>query len=120
MHADDRNPHWLNESQALFSALWDTATEAIAVSDPSGRVVLANPAYYSLYGRTPEEVIGHSFALIFPPEQRDAAENTYSSIFDGDTPVGSVETVVQRADGTLLTVEARWHFLSEGGRRVAM
>jgi PAS domain S-box-containing protein len=104
----------------LFAAVWDSATDAIAVSDPDGRVRLANPAYYSLYGRSAEEVIGHSFALIFSPDQRAWAENLYRETFHSQPATGSVEQVVRRADGAELTVQARYHFLVENGQRTAM
>ncbi|HEX3247106.1 MAG TPA: ATP-binding protein [Chloroflexota bacterium] len=117
---ESNEPPPIPQSYGLLTAIWETATEAIAVSDSDGRVLMANPAYYALYGRSPEEVIGRSFALIFPIEQQRAAEAAYRETFTGDAPEGSVETPVQRADGTQLTVEARWHFLIEDDRRTAM
>ena len=119
MEANDTS-HPDAENQGLFSAIWERSTEAIAVSDPDGRVQLANPAYYALYGRTPEEVIGRSFALIFPPDQRAWAEETYRETFRSDVPSGSAESVVHRADGTERTVDARYYFLTEHGQRTAM
>jgi PAS domain S-box-containing protein len=108
------------EVQRLLAAIWESASEAIAVSDPDGRVLMANPAYYALYGRTPEEVLGQSFAVIFPPDQQEAAETAYRATFEDQAQQGSVEAAVQRADGTPLTVESHWHFISEGNRRIAM
>jgi two-component system, OmpR family, sensor histidine kinase VicK len=104
----------------LLAAIWETATDAIALSDPDGRVRLANPAYYELFGRSPEEVLGHSFALIFPPEQRAWAEETYRATFHDMVPSDRVESRVRRSDGAELTVEADYHFLTENGRRTAM
>jgi PAS domain-containing protein len=48
--------------------LWEHTSEAMVLSDPGGIVLAANPAYYRLYGYGPEEVLGKSFALIFPPD----------------------------------------------------
>jgi PAS domain S-box-containing protein len=81
---------------------------------------MANPAYYELYGYSPEDVIGRSFALIFPPEQRARAAEVYRATFHSSAPSGSVEAIVRRADGAERTVEARYHFLAEDGRRTAM
>lgn len=63
---------------------------------------------------------GGVFARIFPPEQREQAEAAYRSCFRGEAPSDTVETVVRRADGAERTVEARYHFLAQGGRRTAM
>ena len=46
-----------------------------------GIVVAANPGYYRLYGYTPEEVIGHSYAIIFPEEEREVAMRNYKETF---------------------------------------
>jgi PAS domain S-box-containing protein len=65
-------------------------------------------------------VIGQSFALIFPPDQRVWAENEYRATFHSQPPTGQVEQTVHRADGAELIVEARYHFLTEHGQRTAM
>jgi len=46
----------------------------MALSDPAGVVLDANPAYGRLYGYAPEAVIGRSFAVIFPEAMRAWAE----------------------------------------------
>jgi PAS domain S-box-containing protein len=106
--------------QELLSAIWDSATDAIAVSDADGRVLMANPAYCALYGYGLADVIGRSFALIFRSEDRSSAETGYRATFHGPVPSGTVESVVQLADGSERTVEARFHFLTDGGVRTAM
>jgi PAS domain S-box-containing protein len=80
----------------------------------------ANPAYYALYGYTPEEVLGKSFAVIFPEDQRAAAEAQYRDVFQGTVAAPSYTAVVRRRDGSERIVEARTGFLEVGGRRAAM
>src|SRR6476661_8810218 len=63
----------LEESEQHFRAVWETSADAMALSDPEGIVIAANPGYYRLYGYTPEEVIGHSYAVIFPEKEREVA-----------------------------------------------
>jgi PAS domain S-box-containing protein len=105
----------------LLEAIWETSADAIALSDPEGRVTLANPAYFRLFGHAPEAVIGRSFALIFPPDRRAAAEEQYRAAFTAARPLTAFETSVQVADGTERVVEARIDFLTDGdGRRTAM
>ncbi|MDF2759759.1 MAG: hypothetical protein K0S99_2391, partial [Thermomicrobiales bacterium] len=55
----------LRESEERFRAVWEATSEAMALSDPDGTVVAVNPAYCALYGLTPEQVVGQSFAIIF-------------------------------------------------------
>jgi PAS domain S-box-containing protein len=103
-----------------FAAVWEHAADAMAISDPEGIVLLANPAYYRLYGYTPEEVIGRSFAVIFPEPQRAGAEAQYRAVFAAEVLAPAYESVARRADGSERVVEARYTFLEEEGRRVAM
>jgi two-component system sensor histidine kinase VicK len=92
----------------------------MALSDPAGVVIAVNPAYCALYGLNPEQVIGHSFAIIFPEEARAAAANEYRAIFADPDPPPSYESRVQHADGSERFVEARADFLVRDGERVAM
>ena len=104
----------------LVQALWARAVDALALSDGDGIVLAANPAYFQLYGYGADAVVGQSFAVIFPPEQRAWAVAQYQQVFAD--PAGDLryESVIQRADGTERVVEARVSFLSADGQRVAM
>jgi PAS domain S-box-containing protein len=111
---------FLHGSAGAFAAAWEAASDAMALSNPEGLVLLANPAYHRLYGYPPEAVLGCSFAVIFPEEERAAAEAQYRAIFRGPGDPPGFEAAVRRADGTERMVDARYTFLYEGGRRVAM
>ncbi len=106
--------------EAWLRAVWEAATDAIALSDSKGLVLAANPAYYTLYGFTPEEVLGRSFAVIFPEEERATAEAQYHDVFHGPDRQGPFEAIVRRRDGTERIVESRISFVDERGQRVAM
>ncbi len=107
----------LDEALALA---WAAAGDAMAISDPDGVVLLANPAYHALYGYGPDQVIDRSFAVIFPEGERAAAEAAYRAVFHGPAEVTDVEAVVRRVDGGERAVEARYSFLMRGKRRTAM
>ena len=107
-------------SEARFQAVWEAMSEAIAVSDPDGIVLAANPAYLTLYGYDEAEVVGHSFAIIFPAEQRESAAAQYREVFAVPHLPQGYETRIQRKDGTERDVEAHADFVVEDGRRVAM
>lgn len=92
----------------------------MAISDPSGVVLAANPAYYRLYGYGPEEVLGASFALIFPHEQREWAEAQYQEVFRSEHPPPVMRSVVTSRNGQEHVVESRVSFLERDDRRTAM
>ncbi|MGE3270393.1 MAG: PAS domain S-box protein [Chloroflexota bacterium] len=110
----------LRESEERLRAVWESASDAMALSDPHGTVLAANPAYYRLLGYEPEQVIGQNFALIFPEDQRAEAAEQYRAVFAADARVPSFEAVIRRADGSDVPVEARYDFVVQDGRRTGM
>jgi PAS domain S-box-containing protein len=106
--------------QVLLQALWEGAADAMALSDHAGIVQMANPAYYRLYGYNPEEVIGQSFAIIFPQEMQEWAIAQYQAVFHTYTPIPAYETTIRRKDGTERVVEARTMFITRDGVHTAM
>src|SRR5918994_1409072 len=110
----------LRESEERFRAVWEATTEAMALSDPDGTVIAVNPAYCALYGLAPEQVVGQSFAIIFPEEVRAAAVEQYHAVFADPDPPPSYESRVQHGDGGERFVEARADFIVRDGERVAM
>jgi len=110
----------LNEIEGRFKQVWEVTTDAMALSDSQGIVIAANPAYYKLYGYKPEQVIGQSFAIIFPQDIREYAQEQYKKVFQSDVTPTPFEAVIQRADGTERIVESNASFLTSAGQRVAM
>lgn len=110
----------LYESEQQFRAVWENASDAMALSTADGIVFAANPAYFRLYGYAPEAVIGKNYAIIFPEEQRNAAQELYSYIFQSPTISPSFETSICRADGAERFVEANYNFITHNGKRIAM
>jgi PAS domain S-box-containing protein len=110
----------LRESEERFRAVWEATSEAMALSDPDGIVIAVNPSYCVLYGLTPEQVVGQSFAIIFPEATRAEAVEQYRAVFNDPSPAPSYEARVQHADGSERFVESRADFLTRDGERVAM
>src|SRR5437762_2974872 len=108
------------EGHQWLQVLWEQTSDAMALSDEAGIVLAANPAYYRLYGYGPDEVLGKSFALIFPKEQRATAEADYESMFTSVEPVPLVQSSVRTKEGLERVVEVRASFVEEGGHRKAM
>lgn len=106
---------------SLLAAIWESSGQAMAISDPDGIVLAANHTYYELYGFAPDQVLGQSFAIIFPEAQRLWAVETYRQIFDDLAMAGdTTESTVSRKDGSERIVESRYTFITQVGRRVAM
>lgn len=108
------------ESERRFAAVWESAADAMALSISDGTVIAANPAYFQLYGYSPDEVIGKNYSIIFPPEERAGAQELYEYVFQSPTISPSFVTPIRRADGTERIVESRYSFLTRQGKRYAM
>ena len=110
----------LQDSERLFRAVWEHASDAMALSTPDGTVFAANQAYFHLYGYSSEDVIGKNFSIIFPEEHRTSAQEMYGYFFQSPTISPSVEGPIRRADGTERFIESRYTFITDQGQRIAM
>jgi PAS domain S-box-containing protein len=104
--------HALRLSEQRFHPVWEAAADAMALSNAEGIVLAANPAYYQLYGYSPEQVLGQSFALIFPADQRPQVSAQYRALFAKGTDVPVFESRIQTADGSERIVETRATFIT--------
>jgi PAS domain S-box-containing protein len=110
----------LQAEEQRFRMVWESASDAMSLSDREGRVLAANPAYYQLYGFKPEDVLGQPFSIIFSKEQQAWAQALYQATFESEKRDASIESTVVRADGTIRIVETSYDFLVQHGRRIAM
>jgi PAS domain S-box-containing protein len=100
--------------------MWQNAVDAMIVLDRDGTVVDANPAYFTLHGHAPDEILGRPFTVIVPPSERDAAFERFTALFhDGDV-LPSYQFEIVHADGTPRIVEGQVSFIAEEGRRTLM
>ena len=110
----------LQAEEQRFRMVWESASDAMVLSDAQGRVLAANPAYFQLYGYRPEDVIGQPFSIIFSKEQQAWTQAEYASVFASERRDAPIESTVVRADGSVRIVETPYDFLLQQGRRVAM
>lgn len=108
------------ESDERFKRVFEAAYDAMALSDPDGIVLHANPAYFELYGFSAEEVIGQKFCIIFPESQHHDAMAQYRRAFTGEQDSMIYESQIIRKDGTIRSVEARIGFVMRNGERAEM
>ncbi len=110
----------IKAGQDRTNAIWASITDAVAVSDPNGIVVAANPAYFRLYGFAEKEVIGRDFSIIFPAEQRAQAQRNYLDFFQTPKINSTVERTVRTVRGEEILVEVNYDFIEEDGKRTGM
>jgi len=69
----------------------------LLLEGPNGTILAVNPAYLGLFGYPSEQVVGQSFVLIFPPDQRAAAQETYQTVFQAAELTPRFEAVVDES-----------------------
>ncbi len=93
------------EPSMLLDELIRSAPVGVAIIDPQGIFENVNANYCNIYGFEREELIGSSFSLLFPPEDRQRVlELNRKYVNDGGELKGS--WVVVRKDGTRLAVSS--------------
>jgi PAS domain S-box-containing protein/putative nucleotidyltransferase with HDIG domain len=89
----------LHKEKVYFEQLFETAQEAIVMSDNSGRVLLVNKEFLNLFNYAEEEVIGKFVdQLIVPDDLREEAISITKRVGKGER-IG-LESIRQRKDGT--------------------
>jgi PAS domain S-box-containing protein/putative nucleotidyltransferase with HDIG domain len=111
----------LSESEERLRQVWESTSDAMAISTMDGIILSVNPAATRLYGYTAEKIIGQSFTIALPEEAREQALEGYKALFLSDFTPPTFETVVQRADGAERITESSLTFLTDAnGERIAM
>ena len=106
------------EIDRKLGALVRSTDDAIIALDTNGTITSWNPAAEKLFGYTPEEALGGSFAVLFPtPEDgRSPEEFARDLTKEGVEPY---ETHCVRKDGSLVNVALTLSTIKEGdGRNV--
>ena len=70
----------LREQRGLLSAMVDAVPEAMILADTNRRVVLVNPAVETLFGYTPEQILGRQTAILY--SSLDSYERVGKENFD--------------------------------------
>jgi len=88
---------------SLLGEIIGHAPIGVAVVDFDGRYRSANPAYCKMYGYTESELLGRSFTMVLPPEERENIMARHQAFLtEGGTLSG--EFKVLRHDGVALHV----------------
>ncbi|MEW5980060.1 MAG: PAS domain S-box protein [Acidobacteriota bacterium] len=98
-------------SEAQFRAVFDHASDALAIFNASGRYLEVNPAACGLLGLSAEEIVGKSLPDFVDPSQKDAALLLWQALRVTGEQRGQLRLV--RSDGSFREVEysAKGHYL---------
>jgi PAS domain S-box-containing protein len=98
----------IQESEAKFRQILESAADAIIISDERGRILITNGQAEQLFGYTRRELIGQSVDLLVPEGLRDQHVAERRGYYDHLTPrpMGTdLEIFARRKDGTLIPVD---------------
>ncbi|EQA44191.1 PAS domain S-box protein [Leptospira broomii serovar Hurstbridge str. 5399] len=101
-------------------SIFESAKEAIVITDPDGLILFVNSAFFRFYGVSKKDVIGKSISIVLPEAAREFAIIKYKDAFRSYPDIVQVEAEAIRADGKLTRVDSRIGFITQGDRRVAM
>jgi len=92
----------LRESEERYRSLVEMQTELVCRFKPDGTLTFVNEAYCSCFGRTRDQLLGHRFAPLIPPEDRALVQRQLDALSPA-RPLATVEHRVIDAHG-----ETRW------------
>lgn len=88
----------LQQSEEKYRVLFEILPTGVTVSDKNGQIEFVNPAYASMLGYSPDQLIGKKPKEFSPPEDRPAMEEQFKLRSQGKTT--TYETRLLRADGS--------------------
>ncbi len=92
--------------ETRFQAMLEHSSDAIAIFDPSGKVMYASPEAERILGRSAGALVGRDSFEDVLPEDRDQAREAAQPVFECPGASGTVRTRVVRADGRVRWIEA--------------
>jgi PAS domain S-box-containing protein len=92
----------LSRNKEFFEDILENQTELICRCHADGAITYANDAYCCYFGKTLEELMGHSFMSFVPEEDREIVDRHVASL-TVENPVAAVEHRVLLPSG-----EVRW------------
>jgi PAS domain S-box-containing protein len=99
----DRAERQLRREKAFLDELFQSSPEAVVLLDNAGIVLRANQYFTTLFGYTPQEVLGQPLDQLVAPGDMQLEAGGYTSRVARGERV-TVETLRRRKDGTLVDV----------------
>lgn len=121
MRALEHSRSTLKESEERYRLLWQTTTDAVLIIDDAGTIQFANPAFETLFGRRPEDVIGLPVSIIQPARLRQPHERSFEAYLrSGKRTMNwrGTRSVGLKATGQEIPIEIAFSEMAVGGKRV--
>lgn len=98
-------------SEERLSVITETVPDLIFRADRAGNLVYANPAFQTVLGLDPQEIIGQSPLLLIHPDDQQPTLERFISATAARLPHLETEFRVLRPDGTSIWMEAAGTFM---------
>ncbi len=100
--AEDRSPteRLLRQTEERFRTIFTNAPTGISITDWEGRFEQCNPAYASMVGIAPEDLVDRSFPDLVHPDDRETNMALTAALQRGEIPHFEIENRYLRPDGT--------------------
>ena len=111
----------LQESEARYRLLIETASDAVISADENGTITFANPSTMRIFGYPPNDLIGKTLTVLMPEFLRSAYQDglrRYSSTGKPQLNWQGVELVGLRKDGQEFPISVSLGELCRDGHRV--
>jgi diguanylate cyclase (GGDEF)-like protein/PAS domain S-box-containing protein len=113
----------LRDSEERYRSLWETSTDAIIVMGDDNRIEFANAAAESVFGHSPDALLGQSIEVLQPESLRAVHREAFARHLVPDPPPlrrGTVTTQALHASGRIIDVDMAFsRFELSHGRRFA-
>ncbi|MQA12902.1 MAG: EAL domain-containing protein [Pseudonocardiaceae bacterium] len=89
----------LQASEARFAEVFNSSAVGIAISQPDGRIVRANPSLEEILGYDPGELPGRELTELFSAADQPSLQRHYQRLLDGLDPRFRMQFQLRRKDG---------------------
>lgn len=95
-----------HESEQRWRAVYENSAAGIALTDLSGRVLTANPAFQSMLGYMEDELRNISLVQITPEDEREATRSLIAQLVEGEVDEYHVQKRYKSKDGSFVWANA--------------
>jgi PAS domain S-box-containing protein len=108
---------------SIFERLFDKSPDAIAITDPEGRISSVSQRLEQWFGYSSQELIGQPLLLLVPNRHRVAFSSGHAANLTGmtgDAKQAGLENLGRRKDGSEFPVNMQFSYVESAEGRVAV
>ncbi len=110
----------LQESEQRWRAVYEKSAAGIALTDPEGRILAANPAFQNMLGYSEDELQKTSLLSITPEGDRETTQSRISQLVEDGGGEYHVQRRYLRKDGSILWANASVSLIPGAGNMAPM